>query len=289
MNGRTGNFGSIGAVSGIKNPIRLARCVLDNSTKADKLGRVPPLTLVAEGARSFADMYMKKNQLIPPERLVTDEAISRWKKWKQRLETTGDVSSNSKYEEVVENASHNDLQDTVGAVTWHSRDGIAAGVSSGGILLKLPGRIGEAAVYGAGCWAQEAPKRAMACSISGTGEYIIRANLAQRIGDLFRNAWRNDSEEIDPHEILNRVVVNEFWHPARQKGEPEPSVGILLLTKEDDNGGITKVRLWCAFTTRSMAIAYASSENPKPKAMILRRPNQLHSAEVPVFITAITL
>lgn len=73
--------------------------------------------------------------------MISESARQTWKKWKDRLE-----SSTSAITQVPEMDRENLLQDTVGAVSWHSRSGLAAGVSSGGILLKLPGRIGEVIV-----------------------------------------------------------------------------------------------------------------------------------------------
>jgi len=94
----------------------------------------------------------------------------------------------------------------------------------------------------------------MACSVSGAGEHIIRTALARSVGEAFMMF-----EDADPHDILHRTLVEIFWNPCRNRGEPSPNAGMILLTKSET------VRLWCAFTTPSMAIAYASSVDPVPK------------------------
>ncbi|THV02437.1 asparaginase [Dendrothele bispora CBS 962.96] len=271
----SGRFGSVGAVSGIKNPIRLARSILDYSQVPDPLGRVPPLTLVSEGARAFAQRHPRdKVQLVQPESLISEKARERWQHWKRRLESTPAVNCG-------DDSDFHDIQDTVGAVA--SFDGhMSAGVSSGGLLLKCPGRTGEAAVYGAGCWAQPG----MACSISGTGEYITRANLARSLGRALAAELREDY--ADPHEVLEHTLTKEFWDPSRSLGEHYPNAGVLLMTA----GVGTRARLWCAFTTPTMAIAYASSTNPKPKVLILRRPQKSSGSgneTVRIFLTAFAL
>lgn len=281
MSGKSGCFGSVGAVAGVKNPIRLARAVLDHSSIPSPIGRIPPLTLVSEGARQFALSQPSSAHLVSRESLVSPQAEERWRVWKCRF-ASSDPSSLS--------GNLNDIQDTVGAVAWHESDGMAAGVSSGGLLLKYPGRIGEAAVFGAGCWAQEASDveqgMEMACSISGTGEYIIRAMLARRLGEAFEKGAGN-SDGDDPHEVLHGVLNDQFWNMRRGRGEPDPSVGVLLLTRENDG----RARLWCAFTTPTMAIAYVSSKNPKAKAIILRRPQNITLGDDKpcIYITGISL
>ncbi|KAL4418886.1 hypothetical protein ABPG77_010055 [Micractinium sp. CCAP 211/92] len=101
------------------------------------------------------------------------------------------------------------LYDTVGCVALAPGGGVAAGVSSGGIVLKMEGRVGEAAVYGAGCWAQQpgsssgspaaaaSPKdvpaaagrqgdqppagASLACSVTGVGERVMQHLLAREL------------------------------------------------------------------------------------------------------------
>ena len=64
----------------------------------------------------------------------------------------------------------------------------------------------QAGIFGAGCWAQHYSNSSagMACSVSGTGEEIVRANLARSIGEAYDSS-------TDPHELLHRTLVEQFW------------------------------------------------------------------------------
>ncbi|KAF6761264.1 asparaginase [Ephemerocybe angulata] len=293
MVGKGQRFGSVGSVPDVKNPVTLARAILEYSSKADKLGRVPPLTLVSQGASSFAKRVSQsssttspKPELVSPPSLISPNAKAQYDKWKARLDDPA-------YHPPPLSPHFGAFPDTVGAVAWHPKDGAAASVSSGGLLLKLPGRMGEAAVYGAGCWAQHEGDNianpSVACSVSGTGEYIVRASLARVVGE--RDI--DDDGSTDPHRILQTILEKDFWEEFQKEGEPNPSAGVLLLTREIDEEGKASVRLWCAFTTPTMAIAYASPNHPKPKAVVLRHPdvcNSRHLSDKPrIFITAIPL
>ncbi|KAJ7346860.1 asparaginase [Mycena albidolilacea] len=356
MDGRTGDFGSVGAVSGIKNPVRLARLIFEHARVPDPLGRIPPLNLVSQGAHAFAavrgDEGKQGDLLVPPESLVSPRAWKSWEVWKARLDGALASSSSSSTpaarlpdtvddlmvpETRVEDQDLDSamvdlhaLQDTVGAVAFvassassTSNSSIASGVSSGGILLKHPGRVGEAAIFGAGCWAHASAsdssgpvdgKRGMACSVSGAGEYIVRANLARAIVKAIEDASSSlppsassaspsispakesdedfGDEDVDVHAILQCVLAEEFWLPSRSPTNPDPSAGVVLLTTEEDEAGEIVARLWCAFTTPSMAIAYASSEHPLGKALILRRPKSVESRPTDqprIFVTGIAL
>ncbi|KAJ4483226.1 asparaginase [Lentinula aciculospora] len=273
------HFGSVGALSGIKNPIQVARALLEHSQGSDPLGRIPPLTLVSSGAHSFASNNPHTSSgIIDKSSMISARSRDRWHYWKEKL--TSAKTENSEFRQ--------NLQDTTGAVTSCFGD-MASGVSSGGLLLKMEGRCGEAAIFGAGCWAQNirpGGRIGMACSISGTGEYITRSGLARALGKAF------EVQDVDPHAIIEKILIEEFWKPSQDLGEPSPSAGILLMTYEvGDDEPI--VRVWCAFTTPTMAIAYVSSRNPKPMALILRRPKELTGTrpddKAPVYMTAFSL
>ncbi|KAG1716655.1 hypothetical protein ID866_533 [Astraeus odoratus] len=262
MDGITSDFGSIGAVPGVKNPIRLASTVLRHSRKPDVLGRIRPLTLVSNGAHEFA----RRNgvETVPPESMISPQAARDWQKWVERYKDAreGVVSE-------VDPLPDDVMQDTVGAVGLDSFGNMAAGVSrtySGGLLLKCSGRVGEvsddsagsrksnqlsqAAVFGAGCWAQLSSdgRTGLACSISGVGEHIIQAGLARAIGDAYWSSERIERQghgQVDVHELLVSILTERFYRPASDRGTARPNAGVLLLTREAQEDGSAIPLLWC--------------------------------------------
>ncbi|KAF9529185.1 nucleophile aminohydrolase [Crepidotus variabilis] len=302
------SFGSVGALAGIKNPISAACTVLDQSTIPNKLGLIPPLTLVSNGAHLFATFRGVLG--VPPESLISPAARVNWQKWKTRLENSYTDASSPKIQHQQDDKDEEmSMQDTVGAIACLEGQGVAAGVSSGGLLLKCPGRIGEAATYGAGCWATTSKDgQSVACSVSGTGEHITKMDLARRIGEVLSAVSLSEQglkeNSGDPHSVLEGLL-SEFWQTCKKDGEDSPSAGVIVLTmmpiecgdanSTEDNDNIAdhphnvtgvqsqekkrqcaspvRVRLWCAFTTASMAVGYASTRSSKPKATIFRQPN----------------
>lgn len=108
--------------------------------------------------------------------------------------------------------------------------------------------------------------------------------MARAIGDALH--FSENQEGTDVHDLLLSLLTER---PAAGC-IPRPNAGVLLLTAESGN---SKPRLWCAFTAEGMAIAYASSDKPIPKATILRRSDIIGRPDVPekqsVYITALSM
>ena len=145
MDGRTRNAGAVGAIRGIESPVRAARLVME---------KTPNVLLVAEGAEHLA----RKAGLAA----ITDPG--------------------GYYGSVEEATVQEGASGTVGAVALDVYGDLAAATSTGGVLSKTPGRLGDTPLIGAGTWADER----VAVSCTGLGEYFIRANAAADVSARIR-------------------------------------------------------------------------------------------------------
>ncbi|KAG8728402.1 hypothetical protein FRC12_021775 [Ceratobasidium sp. 428] len=261
------DFGAVGAVTGIKNPITSAYDVLAKSQVVDPHGRIPPMVLAR---RSLST----PPELVDPSMMITSKALSEWKRLKEMIEL-GQATRPPNGDSII--------QDTVGAIACTVDGDVSAGVSSGGILLKRSGRVGEAGTFGAGCWASGARGglNAVACSISGAGEMIMRAFLAKELSEAVRKPNCDVHKEIE-------LSLTKFKDMCAQRRCEHTSAGVILIVTELQTDGLLKSRLWCGFTTASFAIAYAASADSTPKATILRRPNQ-YGNKAGLYITSLPI
>ncbi|HEX6998991.1 MAG TPA: isoaspartyl peptidase/L-asparaginase [Gammaproteobacteria bacterium] len=159
MDGRTLRAGAVANLRGIKNPVTLARWVME---------RTPHVCLEGEGAIAFARAHGM--ELVGPDYFWTEH---RWKALKAaRLHTQ---------EEPGPPPEHG----TVGAVALDRRGDLAAATSTGGRTNKLAGRVGDSSIIGAGTYASNA---SCAVSCTGHGEYFIRATVARDVCALMEYA-----------------------------------------------------------------------------------------------------
>jgi beta-aspartyl-peptidase (threonine type) len=150
MEGTQLRAGAAAVVRGVRNPVRLARAILDE-------GKV--VFLAGNAARAFARDHGV--EMCAPEELITERQRERWKK-KEGAYAHG----------------------TVGAVAVDLAGRVAAATSTGGMEGKPLGRIGDSAVIGAGTYADDA---CGAVSATGQGEAIIRSVLARETAGCLRD------------------------------------------------------------------------------------------------------
>jgi len=158
MDGKTGRAGAVAAVEGVKSAVRLARAVMELTDH---------VILAGEGATLLA----KRLSLTAPFYKFYNE------------------EKNRQFSQVLEEAKQGkwhfkralDFADTVGAVALDKDGNLAAAASTGGVWLKLPGRVGDSPLPGAGFWAENGVG---AFSATGIGEVIILSALSLRARDL---------------------------------------------------------------------------------------------------------
>ncbi|MBX7459075.1 isoaspartyl peptidase/L-asparaginase [Qipengyuania sp. 1NDH17] len=152
MDGRNRDAGAVAGVTGIRNPILLARKVMTDS---------PHVMLAGEGAEEFASEHGL--EVVPNEWFDTD--FRRRSLERVKADKLSALDVDVKF-------------GTVGAVALDTHGNLAAGTSTGGMTGKRWGRIGDAPIIGAGTYADN---RSCAVSATGWGEYFIRVGVAQQI------------------------------------------------------------------------------------------------------------
>ncbi len=160
MDGATGLAGSVAALEGFESPVDVARAVMDQT---------PHVMLAGAGAGAFG----RERGLAQ----VADPAA-----WHTRA---GTFESNHPPGAL----SHG----TVGCVVRDEQGRLAAATSTGGVFGKLPGRVGDSPLIGAGCWADEVA----AVSCTGQGEYFIRVAAAAQLAHRMRFGGQSLAEAAD--------------------------------------------------------------------------------------------
>ncbi len=194
VDGSTRAAGAVAAVRTVKNPIRLARLVME---------RTPHVLLVAEGAEDFATaMGVERvdNSWFdtPRRRQQLEDELAKAKGRQRRGALAPDGSS---AEDVDRDSSLAELMGTVGAVARDRAGHLAAATSTGGITNKPLGRVGDTPLVGAGTWADDAT-----CAVSGTGkgEQLIRHAAAARVAMLMSYGGR--TLEQAAREVIEEVL-----------------------------------------------------------------------------------
>lgn len=191
MDGRTLNAGASAGTTTVRNPINLARVIMENS---------PHVMMAGTGAESFA-----KDQgltIVDPSYFYTERRLNSLKRVKEK------EASHAKHID-TESASldfyDSDIKDskfgTVGCAALDKNGNLAAGTSTGGMTNKRFGRVGDAPIIGAGTYANN---NSCAVSSTGWGEYFIRAMVAYDISALMQ--YKNLSLKKAAQEVIQKKI-----------------------------------------------------------------------------------
>merc|ERR1711899_92581 len=163
------------------------------------------------------------------------------------------ADQNGKIPRLERHSMDDAVTDTVGVVVMDSTGNVASTVSSGGIALKQPGRVGQASCFGCGCWAQRGSKQkssfTVGISTTGCGEHLVRTCLAKECAQHLRTSRK-------PLTSLKDVMKEKFAESDFLAGVPEKLGGAICMHYDEDHGRGNF--LW-THTTASMGLAYQTT------------------------------
>eukprot|EP00403_Amphidinium_massartii_P042366 CAMPEP_0178439004 /NCGR_PEP_ID=MMETSP0689_2-20121128/35913_1 /TAXON_ID=160604 /ORGANISM="Amphidinium massartii, Strain CS-259" /LENGTH=301 /DNA_ID=CAMNT_0020061481 /DNA_START=102 /DNA_END=1004 /DNA_ORIENTATION=+ len=195
---------SCGAVAGVQvlHPISLARRVMEDTDH---------VLVAGAGAMQLAASFGQTPKA--SEELVTNAAKEEWKRWQQYDKAVGSLFS------ARTTSADQPRGDTVGCVALDASGGIACGTSTGGVVGKRPGRVGDSPLVGSGGYAD---KCTGAVSTTGHGEAIAKVTLARYVLWLI--------EAGAPPAIAAQQALQEMQHRAGTRGGGRG--GMVLITAD---------------------------------------------------------
>ncbi|MEZ5032667.1 MAG: isoaspartyl peptidase/L-asparaginase [Saprospiraceae bacterium] len=179
MEGSNRMAGAVAGIQGIRNPIRLAREVMEHTEH---------VLLIGDGAMAFADA--RGSERMPADYFHDDFRYAQWKE----VQGTEAVQ--------LDHTIKDRKFGTVGAVALDVHGHLAAGTSTGGMTNKKFGRVGDSPVIGAGTWAWD---RTCAISCTGSGEYFLRGVVAYDVSCLME--YRGLSLEAACQEVIHKRLL----------------------------------------------------------------------------------
>jgi len=186
MDGKTLNAGASAGTTTVKNPISLARKVMDNS---------PHVMMARDGAETFAKE--QNLEMVDPSYFYTESRMNSLKRAKVREEKKEAANKTAFYDVDIKDSKFG----TVGCAALDKDGNLAAGTSTGGMTNKRWGRVGDSPIIGAGTYANN---NTCAVSSTGWGEFFIRAMVAHDISALM------DYKGLSLKEAAQEVIHNKL-------------------------------------------------------------------------------
>src|SRR3984893_2971541 len=225
MDGRTMKAGAVGALEGIKNPSKVARLVMERTNR---------VFLVGPGALKFDRAHGFKE-----ENLLTERSRKIWLYWKEKLSGKDDWIEKGDEEEkdpdirwYIERFGVEDFrpQGTINCNALTAKGEIVGTTTTSGLFFKLPGRLGDSPVIGAGLYVDG---EVGACGSTGWGEGNIRFCGSHTVVELMR---QGKSPEQAALATLQRIVDGAKYN-RNKRGEPELNVNYDVSNKRGEYCG----------------------------------------------------
>jgi len=240
MDGKTLKAGAVATLKTVKNPISLARLVMEKS---------PHVMMIGEGAQKFA----RENgvETVPQSYFFTQRRFDALKRIQEEEKKKAEAEKAGKKVSLVESKKDENRHGTVGAVALDKFGNLAAATSTGGMTNKKFGRVGDAPIIGAGTYANN-----NSCAVSGTGwgEYFIRLGVARDI------AAKMEYQAMPVQQAVDAVIQQKL--PALGKMDNEDADGGVIAIDKFGNIGIS-------FNSEGMYRAYIDM-NGKPVMQIYK-------------------
>lgn len=192
-----GNAGSVVYLRNIMHPVSVARKVMENT---------PHVILAGEGALKFA-----LSMGFEEEDLLTPESRKAWERWKAANKASP-----------VKQLNH----DTIGMLAMDAAGNLAGACTTSGLAFKLPGRVGDSPIIGAGLYVDN---EVGAATATGVGELVIKVAGSFLIVELMRNGWSPDNACREAVSRINKKF------PC----ETSAQVGFIALSKSGEIGGFS--------------------------------------------------
>ncbi len=235
MDGATLRCGAVAGAKSQKNPIKAARLVME---------RTPHVLLAGEGADQFAlengcERVAQDYFYTPARFRELQKALA-----KLNLNPLPKPAYPLHFDDAdaTDDSRPNETRGTVGCVALDSRGNLAAATSTGGLTGKLPGRIGDSPIIGAGTYADN---KTCAVSCTGIGEQFIRYSIAARVGWLMKDrgltvdqAVRHCLEDILQPDDGGVIAINRRGHISTRA-----STGVMPRGMANSNG-LFETALW---------------------------------------------
>jgi beta-aspartyl-peptidase (threonine type) len=240
MDGKTLKAGAVATLKHIKNPISLARLVMQKS---------PHVMMIGEGAEKFA----RENgvETVPQSYFFTQRRFDALKRIQEEEKKKAEAAKEGKKISLVESKKDENRHGTVGAVAVDKFGNLAAATSTGGMTNKKFGRVGDAPIIGAGTYANN---NSCAVSATGWGEYFIRLGVARDISAIM------EYQAMPVQQAVDAVIQRKL--PALGKMDNEDADGGVIAIDKFGNIGIS-------FNSEGMYRAYIDM-NGKPVVQIYK-------------------